>query len=64
MDAELAAAKEHLQSLQTDLDILQRTHTLDEQMYLGKPEHEKGRGRRRKNEIRRRADRGEATRSR
>ena len=38
--AELNAAKEHLKSLQTDLDILQRKFTLDQQMYLGKPEHE------------------------
>jgi hypothetical protein len=38
--AELDAAKEHLKSLQTDLDILQRKSALDEQMYLSKPEYE------------------------
>src|SRR6202034_2802044 len=38
--AELTSAKDHLKSLQTDLDILQRKNTLDEQMYLSKPEHE------------------------
>jgi hypothetical protein len=38
--AELNAAKEHLKSLQTDLDIFQRKYTLDEQMYLSKPEYE------------------------
>lgn len=38
--ADLEAAKEHLKSLQTDLDILQRKYALDEQMYLSKPEHE------------------------
>jgi hypothetical protein len=38
--AELNSAKEHLKSLQTDLDIFQRKCTLDEQMYLSKPEYE------------------------
>jgi hypothetical protein len=38
--AELATAKEHLKSLQTDLDILQRKSALDEQMYLSKPEYQ------------------------
>jgi len=41
--ADLEAAKEHLKSLQTDLDILQRKYGLDEQMYLSKPEHENDR---------------------
>ncbi|HXN72744.1 MAG TPA: hypothetical protein VN861_09360 [Candidatus Acidoferrales bacterium] len=38
--AELAAAKEHLQSLQTDLDIAQRKYALDQQTYLSNPQHE------------------------
>src|ERR1700733_16242196 len=38
--AELAAAKEHLQSLQTDLDIAQRKYVLDQQTYLSNPQHE------------------------
>ena|ERR1700683_5319020 len=38
--ADLETAKERLKSLQTDLDILQRKNTLDEQMYLSKPEYE------------------------
>jgi|SRR5580704_416892 hypothetical protein len=38
--AELNSAKEQLKSLQTDLDILQRKSTLDEQMYLSKPEYQ------------------------
>ncbi len=38
--AELNSAKEQLKSLQTDLDIFQRKYTLDEQMYLSKPEYE------------------------
>jgi hypothetical protein len=41
--AELASAKEHLQSLQKDLDILQRTFTLDQQMFLVKPDHDSDR---------------------
>ena len=41
--AELTSAKEHLQSLQKDLDILQRTFTLDQQMYLSKPDHDSDR---------------------
>jgi hypothetical protein len=40
VSAELNSAKEHLKSLQTDLDILQRKYVLDQQMYLSKPEHE------------------------
>jgi uncharacterized protein (DUF342 family) len=41
--AELTTAKEHLQSLQTDLNILQRKYGLDEQMYLSKPEYKNDR---------------------
>ena len=41
--AELNTAKEHLQSLQTDLNILQRKYGLDEQMYLSKPEYKNDR---------------------
>jgi hypothetical protein len=37
--AELSAAKEQLQSLKTDLDILQRTATLDQQVYYSNPDH-------------------------
>jgi hypothetical protein len=37
--AELAATKEQLQTLQNDLDILQRKFTLDQQMYYGKPNY-------------------------
>jgi hypothetical protein len=39
INAELADAREHLQSLKTDLDIAQRKYGLDEQMYLSKPEY-------------------------
>ncbi len=35
----LAAAKEQLQSLQTDLDLLQRKNNLDEQTYYGTPDY-------------------------
>jgi len=37
IETDLSAAKEHLQTLQNDLDILQRKYTLDQQMYYGKP---------------------------
>jgi hypothetical protein len=40
VSGELTSAKEKLQSLQKDLDILQRTFTLDQQMYLSKPDHD------------------------
>lgn len=43
INADLTDAKEHLQSLKTDLDIAQRKYGLDEQMYLSKPEHENDR---------------------
>ena len=36
IETELAAAKDQLQTLQNDLDILQRKYTLDEQTYYGK----------------------------
>ena len=36
---ELGQAKERLQSLTTDLDILSRKYTLDQQMYYGKPDY-------------------------
>jgi hypothetical protein len=41
--AELNASKEHLQSIQKDLDILQRKYGLDEQTYLSKPEYKNDR---------------------
>lgn len=43
VSAELTSAKEKLESLQKDLDILQRTFTLDQQMYLVKPDHDSDR---------------------
>jgi hypothetical protein len=39
VESELAAAKEQLQTLQNDLDILQRKYTLDQQMYYGRPNY-------------------------
>lgn len=39
LQASLASAKERLQSLKTDLDILKRTYDLDSQMYYGKPNY-------------------------
>lgn len=39
VDAELAAAKERLQTLQNDLDIAQRKFALDRQMYNAKPDY-------------------------
>ena len=39
VSAELAEAKEHLESLTTDLDILVRKLGLDQQMYYNKPEY-------------------------
>ena len=41
--AELTASKERLQSIQKDLDILQRKYGLDEQTYLSKPEYKNDR---------------------
>lgn len=39
IESDLSAARQHLQSLQTDLDILKRTQTLDQQMFLSNPGH-------------------------
>jgi len=39
IQTDLAAAKTHLQSAKADLDILQRTYTLDSQMYYSKPNY-------------------------
>jgi hypothetical protein len=39
LQASLAAAKDQLQALKTELDILQRKYSLDSQMYYGKPNY-------------------------
>jgi hypothetical protein len=39
LQAELAAAKDQLQSLTVDLDILKRKFTLDQEVYYGKPNY-------------------------
>jgi hypothetical protein len=39
IEEQLLAAKETLQTLQNDFDILQRKFTLDQQTYLGKPDY-------------------------
>jgi len=39
MEADLASAKDNLQSLQNDVDVLQRKFTLDQQMYYGRPDY-------------------------
>jgi len=39
LQASLAAAKDQLQAVKTELDILQRKYTLDSQMYYGKPNY-------------------------
>jgi hypothetical protein len=39
LEADLAAAKEALQTLQNDLDILKRKFVLDQQSYYGKPNY-------------------------
>lgn len=39
LESQLAAAKEALQTLQNDLDIMQRKLALDQQMYYGKPDY-------------------------
>jgi hypothetical protein len=39
VEADLAAAKERLQTLQNDLDIAQRKITLDRQVYYSKPDY-------------------------
>jgi hypothetical protein len=38
LQKELDTAKEQLQGIKTDLDILSRKHVLDQQMYYGKPD--------------------------
>jgi len=40
LERDLASAKDKLATLQTDLDILQRTFTLDQQSFYGKPDFE------------------------
>lgn len=39
LQASLAAAKDQLQAVKTELDILQRRYSLDSQMYYGKPNY-------------------------
>jgi hypothetical protein len=39
LESDLAAAKEDLQTLQNDLDILKRKFALDQQTYYGKPNY-------------------------
>lgn len=39
LQASIAAAKEQLQSVKTELDILQRKYSLDSQMYYSKPNY-------------------------
>lgn len=39
LKSQLADAKEKLSTLKTDLDLLERTNTLDSQMYYGKPDY-------------------------
>ena len=39
LESELAAAKDQLQNLQNDLDIMQHKLALDQQMYYSKPEY-------------------------
>lgn len=39
LQASLAAAKDQLQAVKTELDILQRKYNLDSQMYYGKPNY-------------------------
>lgn len=39
IEKELAQAKAHLKSVQTDLDIATRTYQLDQQMFYGKPDY-------------------------
>ncbi|MGH9712013.1 MAG: hypothetical protein ACRD5M_01780 [Candidatus Acidiferrales bacterium] len=39
LQASLASAKDRLQSVKTDLDILKRKYDLDSQMYYGKPNY-------------------------
>jgi predicted RNase H-like nuclease (RuvC/YqgF family) len=39
LKSHIADAKEKLSTIKTDLDLLQRTNTLDSQMYYGKPDY-------------------------
>jgi type I restriction-modification system DNA methylase subunit len=39
LKSQLADAKEKLSTIKTDLDLLERTYTLDSQMYYGKPDY-------------------------
>ncbi|MFZ3217170.1 MAG: hypothetical protein WA192_14025 [Candidatus Acidiferrales bacterium] len=39
LDGDIANAKEKLSTIKVDLDLLQRTYTLDAQMYYGKPDY-------------------------
>jgi hypothetical protein len=39
LKSQIANAKEKLSTIKTDLDLLQRTNTLDSQMYYGKPDY-------------------------
>lgn len=39
LENQITNAKEKLATIKTDLDILQRTYTLDSQMYYGKPDY-------------------------
>jgi hypothetical protein len=39
LKSEIADAKDKLSTIKTDLDLLQRTNTLDSQMYYGKPDY-------------------------
>ncbi len=39
LKSQLADAKEKLSTVKTDLDLLERTYTLDSQMYYGKPDY-------------------------
>jgi hypothetical protein len=39
LKSQLAGAKEKLSTVKTDLDLLERTYTLDSQMYYGKPDY-------------------------
>jgi hypothetical protein len=39
LESQITNAKEKLATIKTDLDILQRTYTLDSQMYYGKPDY-------------------------
>ncbi len=40
LKSQIADAKEKLATIKTDLDLLERTNTLDSQMYYGKPDYQ------------------------